>query len=186
MVSSSLTSSVVLASTGRDRASASVACPFVIVSSGRNRAHTPTVKQTLVAQQRCPFSQSCLPLTVELAKGLKDDILGELGSANATWSFDDRLLAWLHPSFEAKVRAYYSGDGTALDSMFDAHQCQRLDQLLLGVLIQRLDGKNPGLASALGLAAGMPAKAAQNETVPGKQRTGSMGRARARTGALRK
>ena len=130
----------------------------------------PAVKHELRAEQRRPFSQSCLPLTVELARGLKDEILGELGSVTASWNFEDRLLAWLNPSLEPNVRAYYSGDGAALDSMFDAHQCQRLDQLLLGVLVQRLDAKYPGLASALGHAAERPDGAGPGAATGSKKR----------------
>jgi hypothetical protein len=135
----------------------------VLFALVRYLAHTLSVPHTFLAPQRRPFSGRCLPLTVELAQGLKDDLLGELGSANAAWCFDDRLLAWLHPSFEATVRRYYSEAGTTLEAMFDAQQCQRLDQLLLGLLIQRLDTKSPGLASALGFAAGLPVGAEQDE-----------------------
>ena len=104
----------------------------------------------LCAKQRPPtFSDSCLPLTLELATLLKDLIRPRLAKTPSAWFFEDRVLAWLLPDLAPDITRFYNGSGPQMTDKFQAHQLAHLDRDLLTDLVDRLDRIRPGVGQLL-------------------------------------
>src|SRR5262245_57085012 len=89
------------------------------------------------------FENSCLPSTMGLAARFHADLLLRLASIEPGWPFEDRVLVWLLPNLERDSRAFHSGNGGNLASMFAEHQLAHIDEALTGELLRRLDEQSP-------------------------------------------
>jgi hypothetical protein len=105
--------------------------------------------RTYQKQRRSPFSDSCLPLTLELATLLRESIDPLLPKTTSEWSFDDRVLAWLAPNLSAHVRRFYEANGPLMADTFPKTELGRLDRDLLAELVERVDRIQPGIRRLL-------------------------------------
>ena len=104
--------------------------------------------RTYQKHRRSPFSDSCLPLTLELATLLRETI-DPLLPATSEWSFEDRVLVWLAPKLSADVRRFYDANGPMMADIFQTSALGRLDHDLLADLVERIDHIEPGVRQLL-------------------------------------
>lgn len=95
------------------------------------------------------FSLSALPLTIELAGILKNIISPLLRDIPETWSFDDRVLAWLYPDVRVKIEVYYQKNGAGMVELFSESDLRKLDKHLLRRLAERAEEAQPGTIRTL-------------------------------------
>jgi hypothetical protein len=110
-----------------------------------NRRLTITVK----LGQEAVFSESCLPLTMELAKVFKTLVRTELPTTPPLWPFEDRVLLWLLPSLRKDIMQFHGGTGSSMTAIFQEHVLQSIDSSLLGLLVDRLEKRRPGTLESL-------------------------------------
>lgn len=104
-------------------------------------------------QVPAPFTETCLPLTMELARALKTEVTPLLVGLPRGWTFEDKVLVMLVPSMDNDVAAYHAGGGSPMTSLLQPHQVAHLDSDLLVRLCARLEQVSPGIVEALKAAA---------------------------------
>lgn len=95
------------------------------------------------------FTESALPLTMELARfttALLEPLLLEFPER---WRFEDKVLVLLLPSLFPQIHRFYALDGPPLSSLFLEHQLARVDRDLLRDLSRLLDCREPGIVRML-------------------------------------
>ena len=95
-----------------------------------------------ILQERT-FSETCLPLTMEMANHVEELLLPMLNTFPKTWPFEDRVLAWLVPTLADDIKAFHDSSGDAMDEVFQEHQINHMDYTFLNILIKCLESINP-------------------------------------------
>ena len=90
------------------------------------------------------FSESCLPLLSELTAMNANAILSHLTHIEPGWSFFDRVLAWIIPSFYDQIAAFYSGQGDQMIKLYTKEQLIFYDDAASRFIRRKL-----GIASAV-------------------------------------
>jgi len=91
-------------------------------------------------QQESSFVESCLPKTMALAEKHKDSILNDPMMRNHNWSFSDRVLVWLLPSYHAVVNQYYQENGRQMLAQLGTQDIEKIDSATLRILANKLLG----------------------------------------------
>jgi hypothetical protein len=105
--------------------------------------------QTMGLAQLRKFTESSLPLTMELASVLKAIVLPHLTNNPESWHYFDRVLHWLVPSMGEDIQRYHGDDGPSISEMFAFSGVTHLDQDLVARLSSLLEKKRPGVISLL-------------------------------------
>jgi hypothetical protein len=84
------------------------------------------------------FGESCLPLTINEAKRLKEQVLLRIAAIHPTWSFEDRVVVWLLPSLEDEASAFHVSGERAMTDILLPHQLERVDEALVVELAERM------------------------------------------------
>ena len=110
--------------------------PITINRKSEHLDVTP-VQETLLVPES-PYTELCLPQTMALAQQSKKLLYPLLRPFPKSWSFPDKVLVMLAPSFLQDVRSYYSNDGLSMVGMFESNQIEYFDKLLLRDLTKLL------------------------------------------------
>ena len=105
--------------------------------------------QTLSHAQLRNFTESSLPLTMELASVVKAIILPHLTNSPESWHYFDCVLHWLVPSMGEDIQRYHGNDGPSFSEMFALSGVTHLDQDLVAQLSSLVEKKRPGVISLL-------------------------------------
>src|ERR1044072_1624591 len=92
----------------------------------------------LVINERS-FSESCLSKMGIVARGTVRLFSWPLRELPEKWSFLDKLLVFLEPSFKDDVGKFYDNDGPSMTDIYNANQLDRLDKMLAEHLQMKLD-----------------------------------------------
>ncbi len=98
----------------------------------------------MVVVMESPFTDSCLPLTVETAGLFRYELSRVLPQATRSWPLGDRVVVWLYPPLLKAARRYHSDSGPPLISLCKQSDLEALDPKLLVVLCARLERLHPG------------------------------------------
>jgi hypothetical protein len=99
--------------------------------------------------QERTFTETYLPLTMEMANHVKELLLPMLDMFPRTWPFEDRVLAWLVPSLADDIKVFHDSFGDALNDVFQDHQINHMDNTFLNILIKRLKSINPEIIAII-------------------------------------
>ncbi len=91
-----------------------------------------------IACEPLAFGGSSLPLATDLASVVRLALRRPVAAYPSTWPYDDRVLVWLEPKFEAAVRAFHDAGGPALVNLLGGEQLARLDETLVRRLARRV------------------------------------------------
>src|SRR3972149_7982971 len=97
--------------------------------------------------QRRKFTESSLPLTMELASVLKAEIFPHLKNTPEGWPYHDRVLHWLLPSMGEDIQRFHGDSGPSITELFTGGAVGHLDQDLLARLSAFIEKGRPGLIS---------------------------------------
>lgn len=123
--------------------------PDTTMSSANSRCRVAKLGSQAELRQEREFSASCLPLTMELADLLRQDLHRLFQEFPRKWRVHDRVLALLVPSLIEDITGFYSGSGPPMADMFSAHQIDHLDRDLLRGLLTVVEAVRPGTVSSL-------------------------------------
>jgi hypothetical protein len=98
---------------------------------------------------RREFAASALPLTIELARAVRDEIAGLLPEESKPFCFDDRVFLLLVPEMQRDVVRYYASRGEDLAAQLNRRQLESLDSKLFRQLFEILAEHSPAVALAL-------------------------------------
>jgi hypothetical protein len=77
-----------------------------------------------------PYSETCLPLTMRLARAARRGIEPMLGDIPRDWPYEDRVLVWLAPSLRENVVAYWNLRGPSMELMCHGPALAHLDHVM--------------------------------------------------------
>ena len=92
-----------------------------------------TVPSVLLMNEK-QFAESCLPNTMRKAKGLSLLLSNILDYFPKKWTYLDKVLVYVAPSFRDEVEAYYDKDGPSMKELYDDDKLERFDFLLVDLL----------------------------------------------------
>ncbi|MCI0486951.1 MAG: hypothetical protein L0229_10160 [Blastocatellia bacterium] len=100
--------------------------------------HSLSIGHEVLLLNESPYAESCLPQTMKMAEQSKRLLSRLLRQFPKKWPFADKVLALLAPSFLEDIRDYYSNNGQGMMRMFEGHQLEYLDNLLVRDLTKLL------------------------------------------------
>lgn len=100
----------------------------------------------MIVRQELGFSDSCFPLTLELANQVKP-LISPLLPRRYAWHFEDRVVLWLSDELEPDLNEYYRRSGPPFIEKYPIQRAEKLDMQLLRELCVRLEMLKPGILS---------------------------------------
>src|SRR3990172_11182432 len=84
------------------------------------------------------FTRSCMPETQGYAEDNISLLEPLLAKMDPRWSFSDKVLVFVFPSFEKEVTECYDGDGRPMLNLLQPHQVDSIDHAAKRVLKDKL------------------------------------------------
>ena len=72
-----------------------------------------------------------------------------IDSMPMSWSFNDRVVAWLLPNLRGDVKNFHQNGGPSMVEIFQTHQLASIDQSLVRRLASRAERLRPGIIGFL-------------------------------------
>ena len=112
----------------------------------RRQQTTIAPNQTVDVRWVKRFLASALPLTLELAHLVREELEPTLPRATGRWSYEDRVFATLAPGLRPDIALYYRDEGPDLRSLVGGQttaSLKRLDEQCLAQLWSVLQRRLP-------------------------------------------
>ena len=92
-----------------------------------------------INEQQNSFSKSSLPKTMRTANLYRRGICKQTLDYPKKWSFEDKVLVWLFPSFKNKCEDFYNNNGPKFDENLNKYQLEHIDKDLYEILNKKLN-----------------------------------------------